>query len=86
MNKVLTLRTQNLIINSTQFTYSFVILNPHIKNRNTKYMLKPGDAIPFLSENIESKICIKCDSDEEYSDFIAAKKLIFDSAILHTVS
>lgn len=74
------------MINSTQFTYSVAIVNPHDKSKERKYRLKPGDAIPFPRQDIESKISMKCDSDEEYSNLISAKKLIFHSAIHHTVS
>ena len=43
MNKVLTLRTQNLLINSTQFTYQVKIKSPNPKQKEQKYKLYPND-------------------------------------------
>jgi len=85
MNKVLTIRTQNLLINSTQFTYYVVIKNTDNKTMERKCKLRPGDSISFPREDIASKISMKSLEDNEYSNFISAKKLIFNSEINHTV-
>ena len=50
MNKVLTLRTKNLFINSTQFSYVVLIKNPYNSADDKKYTIKPGESIPFPKE------------------------------------
>lgn len=84
MNKVLTLRTQNLLINSTQFVYMVMIKNPDDKSKERKFKLQPNDSIPFPREDINCKISMKTIEDKEFSNYISAKKLIFNSAIGHT--
>jgi hypothetical protein len=47
MNKVLTLRTENILVNSTQFTYTIVIQDPFQKGNDKHYVIAPGECIPF---------------------------------------
>lgn len=86
MNKVLTLRTRNLLINSTQFVYDVIIKNPDKRDKDKKYRLKPGETISFPREMIDCKISLKTVDDEHFSNYIPAKKLIFRTAVDHTVS
>lgn len=86
MNKVLTLRTKNLLINSTHFSYDVVIKNPEKKSLDKNLILKPGDSISFSKEYIDWKVSLKTVDDKEYSNYIPAKKLIFKTEVDHTVS
>lgn len=86
MNKVLTLRTRNLLINSTQFSYIVVIKNPENKLADKKYTIRPGESVSFPKELENCKISLKTIDDREFSNYIPAKKLIFKTAVGHTVS
>lgn len=85
MNKVLTLRTQNVLINSTQFIYTVVIQDPFSKGNDKHYVFAPGESIPFPRTFRDCKICIKANDDKEFSNMIPAKKLIFNTDVNHTV-
>lgn len=86
MNKVLTLRTQNLLVNSTQFSYNIVIKNPVSRKDSRELVINPGESIPFPNVMKDCKISIKKVDDEEYSNFIPAKKVIFNTAVDYTVN
>lgn len=86
MNKVLTIRTQNLLINSTQFSYIIITKDVYDKTRDRMHKIRPGESVSFPRELIDCKICIKTIEDKEYSNLIPAKRLIFQTAVGHTVS
>ena len=86
MNKVLTIRTKNLLINSTHFSYNVIIKNPDKKYLDKTLILKPGDSISFPKEYIDWKVSLKTLEDKDYSNYIPAKKLIFKTEVDHTVS
>jgi len=86
MNKVLTLRTKNLLINSTQFSYDVILKNPVERWEDKKFMIRPGESISFPNSLIDWKISLKTVEDKEFSNYIPAKKLIFNTAVYHTVS
>ncbi|CAI2385812.1 unnamed protein product [Moneuplotes crassus] len=83
-NKVLTLRTQNLLVNSTQFSYDVVIMNPTNRKDSKQVVLKPGEKIPFPSSMKSSKISLKKTDDDNFSNFIPAKRLIYNTAVNYT--
>lgn len=85
MNKILTIRTQNLLINSTQFNYEVVIRFATRRNEDKSFNIKPGESIPFPQHMKECKICLKTDEDSEFSNFIPSKKLVFNTEVGHTV-
>jgi len=86
MNKVLTLRTQNLLINSTQFSYDIIIKNPVSRTDAKQLRLKPEESISFPNTMKDIKISLKTTEDNEFSNYIPAKKLIFNTTVGHTVS
>ena len=85
MNKVLTLRTQNLLINSTQFIYDIIIKNPISRSDARHLKFKPGECVSFPNTMKDCKISLKSEEDDEFSNYISAKKLLFNTAVDHTV-
>jgi hypothetical protein len=73
MNKVLTIRTQNLLINSTQFNYEVALRFPTRRDEDKHFNIGPGESIPFPESMKECKICLKTDEDKEFSNFIPSK-------------
>lgn len=86
MNKVLTLRTQNLLINSTQFSYIVIIKDVHDRSKDKLHKIKPGESVSISNDLINTKVCIKTVEEKDFSNLIPAKRLIFNTAVGHTVS
>lgn len=83
---MLTLRTQNLLVNSTQFSYDIAIMNATNRKDSKQVVLKPGEKIPFPNSMKSSKISLKKTDDDKFSNYIPAKRLIYNTDVNHTVS